>query len=252
MGQRGEVHYFHDANLPPGVVAQGQVLRDGLMLAGHVQPIEIVLPEGVEVSLNVGGQFDEPRPGPVRAGMLIGPVYALKVTQIPFRPGEEIFPTVEVVNRIFPPPGQEQQFAIPVHITSEDLELAASGRFVTRVIYLEDAATALPFRDDPRHQRYFDAPPGGDPLRLADEVGKPMAILRLGSRVPLLGESSSRATPPVLLYPQTPEAEPTPADASGSTDVQAAIERQPYNVPRIPLPGRTASRFYSPDWPRTR
>ena len=76
--------------------------------------------------------------------MLIGKVYRFRVTGIKRNEGFEVFPTVEVINRMYPPKGQATRFPIPIQLTEEELALAISGRFVTRVIYLEDPRTALP------------------------------------------------------------------------------------------------------------
>ena len=157
------VHYFHHANLPPGTVAYGQLQRHMLM-RGYYQPVEAMVPKGARVSVNVGGQFDEPHEGSVLAGMQIGPVYQLKISNIPYYEGFEIFPTLEVINRLYPPEGKAGRFPIPIQFTQEELELALGGRYVTRVVYLEDYDSALPVQDDPSRQRYFEAGPGEDPL----------------------------------------------------------------------------------------
>ena len=73
---------------------------------------------------------------------------------------------------------------MPVELTEEDLKLALAGKFVTRVIYLEDPRNALPVRDDPQEQTWFEAAPGQDPLAVADGLGRPVAILRMGGRLP--------------------------------------------------------------------
>jgi hypothetical protein len=235
--QQPPVHYFQSANLPPGAVAAGQLTRPN-QLAGYVQPVEIQVPDGVRISLNVGGQFDESRPGPVQAGMLIGPVYSLKITNIPFREGQEVFPTIEMINRLYPPPGQERCFPVPVQLTREELEFALDGRFVTRVIYLEDTATALPRRDEPGDQRFFEVPPDQDPLQVADRLGRPMAILRMGSRIPD-PNTEIVSCPPLFVY------EPLPASANTAkanaakrapNSVESAIERPERDTPRVFFP----------------
>ena len=76
--------------------------------------------------------------------MLVGHVYRLKVTNIPFHEGQEVFPSIEVINRLYPPQGMEAKFPIPIELTREELEMAMRGQFVIRVIYLEDPRTALP------------------------------------------------------------------------------------------------------------
>lgn len=225
------VHYFHNANLPPGTVAYGQLQRH-MMMRGYHQPIEVMVPTGARISVNVSGKFDQPREGSVLAGMQIGPIYQLQISNIPYYEGYEIFPTIEVINRLYPPEGKAGRFPIPIQFTQEELELALSGRYVTRVVYLEDHETALPVQDNPARQRYFEAGPGEDPLRVADKLGRPMLIMRMGSRVPSpedIANSPSNAAPPIVY--ETPSAPSVlAADAAG------AIERPGYNVPRVAVP----------------
>lgn len=225
------VHYFHNANLPPGTVAYGQLQRHMLM-RGYYQPVEVMVPSGARVSVNVGGQFDEPHAGSVVAGMQIGPVYQLKISNIPYYEGFEIFPTIEVINRLYPPEGKSIRFPIPIQFTQEEFELALSGRYVTRVVYLEDHESALPVQDDPARQRYFEAGPGEDPLQVADKFGRPMLIMRMGSRVPSpedIAHSPANLAPPIVYDTQSvPSVLPT--------DAANAIERPGYNVPRVEVP----------------
>ncbi len=195
------VHYEHAGALPPGAIGSRQLERGG-PLPGYFQPIEIAAPAGGSVSVSVADQFTPPAAAPVEIGMLIGSVYRLRVTGIPRHEGVEVFPTIEVVNRLYPPPGQETRHPIPVEITFEDLELAISGRFVTRVVYLEDPKQALPVAADPKHQNWFEVLPHDDPLSVADRLGRPMAILRIGGRVPTDPEQPGSAfmyhSPPLL------------------------------------------------------
>jgi hypothetical protein len=76
------------------------------------------------------------------------------------------------------------RFPIPIELTQPDLELALAGRFVTRVIYLEDPQHPVPAHDGGT-QLWFDANPGDNPLHVADSLGRPVAILRIGGRLPL-------------------------------------------------------------------
>ena len=142
---------------------------------------------------------------------MIGPVYQFKITGLPGRPGAEIYPTIEVINRLYPPPGLAWTFPIPVHLTAQELGFALEGQYVTRVIYLEDPGQALPIQDSPGFQRYFEVAAGQDPLQIADQLGRPMAILRLGSRIPeseLTGVPTPRACGPLILAPPERPADP--------------------------------------------
>ncbi|MEN6405908.1 MAG: hypothetical protein ABFC77_05495 [Thermoguttaceae bacterium] len=183
LAQSPPVHYLHHGVMPPGAIGSRQLQRGG-PLPGFFQPVEIKVPDGALISLAADCRFESPQSGPKKAGLLIGAVYRLRITNIRLAEGQEVFPTIEVIDRLYAPIGQETRFAIPVDITEEDLKLAMSGRFVTRVIYLEDPQRALPARENPPAQTWFEAAPGQDPLAVADGLGRPVAILRLGARLP--------------------------------------------------------------------
>jgi len=179
------VHFQHEGILSPGQIAAARLSRGGPVL-GYFQPVEIKAPLGVSVALAEGAQFGPLQPAPVRVGLLIGPVYRLRVTNIPRHPGEEVYPTIEVIDRLYAPMGQEARFAIPIQLHQEDLELALEGKLVTRVIYVEDPQRALPVAAEAINgENWFEVGPGRDPLAVADQLGRPVAIVRLGGRVPL-------------------------------------------------------------------
>ena len=202
--QEPPVHYLHQGVMPPGAIGSRQLQRGG-PLAGFFQPVEIKAPAGALISLAVANQFDEAQPDVRKVGLLIGAVYRLRVSNIRLAEGAEAFPTIEVIDRLYAPPDQQLRFAIPIDITEEDLRLAIDGKFVTRVIYLEDPRNALPARDNPQSQGWFEAAPGQDPLAVADGLGRPVAILRLGARIPTAGEAADPSfffgSPPLVAYP---------------------------------------------------
>jgi len=215
FARQPEVHLWHQGTLGPGLTGQRQLLRGG-PLPGFFQPVEIIAPEGAKVWLAAGGTFDRPHSTPLRVGLLIGRVYRLKVTHIPLQPGVEVFPTIELIDRIYAPPDQLRRFPIPIQLTREDLELARQGKFVTRVIYLEEPRQALPVRQPPRQQGWFDVGPGRDPLAVADALGRPVAILRLGARLPDPAQGPDDAflygCPPFVEYPPEAKVLPPPPD----------------------------------------
>jgi len=178
------VHYFLNANQAPGVVASAQVAR-GARGVGTFQAVSLSGPAGLKIALARDGQFLPPIDAPVITGMLVAGVYRFHVTNIPYRPGEELFPTLEVIDRIYPPQGREHRFPIPVILTEDDLRLALDGALVTRVIYLEDSEIAEPVATTPETQIVHDVPASDNALQIADQLGKPVAILRIGSRVPM-------------------------------------------------------------------
>jgi hypothetical protein len=220
FAQSGPYHHFHSADQPPGVVGRGQLMRGG-PLPGHYQPVQITAPEGAGIELATNGMFETTGKSDLVVGMLVGNVYRLKITNIPFRPGQEVFPSVEIINRLYPPGGDPARFPIPIELTREELELALRGQYVVRVIYLEDPQTALPQREDPEHQRYFDVGADQDPLQVADRLGRPMAILKLGSRVPDVNHTTGRflfQSPPWIHLPEI-TTEPAAPAAEGESHV---------------------------------
>ncbi len=208
------VHWRHAGAMPPGAIGRQRLMRGG-PLSGFCQPVEIRAPSGARISPAAGSGFLKGRPERLLVGLAIGPVYRFRVTEIPGQPGLELFPTVEIVDRLHPPPGEMLRFPIPIELTREELLSAAEGRFITRVIYLEDPMLAVPLDEEDR-QRWVEARPGEDPLVVADHLGRPMAIVRLGGRVPDVGEPAPGflyGAPPVQVYEQ-PQKRPTVQQAS--------------------------------------
>ncbi len=193
--QQPNAHFWTNGDMPPGAIGSLQV-QNGVPMSGYFQPVEIKGPKGISISLAEAGQFDESQEAPRKVGMQLGAVYRFRVTGIPRAEGYELYPTIEVVNRLYPPIGQELRFPVPIELTEEDLRLALAGKYVTRVIYLEDPRNAIPVSSVGQEQNWFDAAPKQDPLVVADALGRPMAILRMGGRVPTAEESVD----PTFLY----------------------------------------------------
>lgn len=215
FAQMPSTHYRHHGDMSPGAIGSWQLQRGG-PLPGYFQPVEIRAPEGARIWLSAAGQYVEPHAATVKAGFLIGSVYRMRITNIPFNEGLELYPTIEVIDRLYPPPGQATRFPIPIELTLEDIELALDGRYVVRVIYLEDPVMALPVAQTADEQTWMDAGPGNDPLRMADELGRPVAILRMGARLPLnaADEGLAAHAAPWIRYGTAPGIERVPSPPS--------------------------------------
>ncbi|MDR1484944.1 MAG: hypothetical protein LBT09_08995 [Planctomycetaceae bacterium] len=159
----------------------------GEPVVGYYQPVKINAPEGTQIALAVNNKFVEREDSPYMVGLLLGANYRLKIAGIRFHAGKELFPSVTILQRTYPPKGNELNFPIQINLTQEDLELALSGRFVTRVIYLENPDNALPIRADFGQQITTEAKPNEDPIQIANNLGKPVAVIQLGGRVPMVG-----------------------------------------------------------------
>jgi hypothetical protein len=224
QAQQPPVHWLHAGAMPPGAIGSLRLHRGGPLL-GYFQPVQIRAPQGARIALAQEGSFTEPQFEVALAGMQIGPVYRLLVTDIPNNPGLELFPTIEVIDRLYPPPGLELRFPIPIELTHDELEMAARGMFVTRVIYLEEPNLASSERQQrDGEQPWMEARAGEDPLVVADLLGRPMAILRIGGRVPSGAGAAGGAggcPPPLIMYDphevapnNCPPLEPVPAEAA--------------------------------------
>jgi hypothetical protein len=221
--------------MPPGAIGAAQLQRGG-PLRGFFQPVEVRGPRGSRIALAADGTFTESMPQPVRVGMLIAPVYRLRVTNIPLRPGLELFPTIEIIDRLYAPRDQAHRFPIPIELTEQDLTLASEGKFVTRVIYVEDPQSALPVDDDPHEQGWFDAGAGADPLEVADLLGRPVAILRIGGRLPDdtqgISPSFLHGSPPWQLIGKPVCLPEQPGNAPRA--MSAPENAEPPGLPRLP------------------
>lgn len=173
-----------DQTTAPGVAGQWSTAgRRGQPCA--LQLIRVELPgEGGRV-----GFYTQPEGGevqleaPAAAAMQVGSVYRLKISDMPERPGVELYPTVELLDRLHPPRGREAEFPVPISFTEQEIRYAIQGRLVTKVIYLEQPDRAAAVRNTAAARTRI-ADPRENVLAAADEAGRPMAIVRLGGRVP--------------------------------------------------------------------
>lgn len=229
-------HYLHAGAMPPGAIGAQQLMRGG-PLPGYFQPVEVRAPAGGQVAFAMEVGFSDSQPLPAKAGMLIGAVYRLKVTGIPKHEGEELYPTIEVINRLYPPLGQELKFPIPIELAQEDLDAAFQGKFVTRIIYLENPRGAYPRPEDPNAQHTLQVSAHEDPLVVADRIGRPMAILRIGGRTPddpaNPGPAFLYNSPPLLRIRPKNNPQPIP-------DATAALDA-PLEMPTVNAKGQQAS-----------
>ena len=187
---------LHD-NLPPanmlmepgpGVGGPGPGVMTSMPSAPMVNrssQVAFIGPEGMTVAWDVSmpGQFDsEPLICPGRYNFPQGAIYRLKLTNIPGRPGVELYPTLEVGPSMPRTEAFLSHNSIPVQFTPEDFDQVLTGNFVTKVIYLPDA----------EHQELAIAgvetlvstrlDPGVDPIVEADRRGAILGVIRLGNK----------------------------------------------------------------------
>lgn len=249
-----KVFYPQNSDTTPGAIGGARLLRGGPVV-GYYQPVEVSGPEKIQIALAQDSRFLEPLTAPVKVGMLVGSVYRLRVTNIPNRPGEELYPTIEVLDRMYAPRGREHRFPVPIVLEQDDLINALNGALIQRVVYLEDNEVASPISDEPGTQRVLDVAGSENALQVADGLGRPMAILRIGSRVPSDLQSDLTGflygCPPWM--PLLPVPNKTAMEQAGvipQSDIPAPgqnlrHEPQP-NVPRVPAEYGIPSQYAVP------
>jgi hypothetical protein len=144
-------------------------------------------PEGLRVAwfaptadgrAGFGPQFLE---APGRYNFLQGGVYRLKLSNIPHRPGVDLYPTLEVVPTNAKTAAFLAHSSVPVTFTEDDFQQVADGNFLVKVIYLPDpqfqdlAATGV---DEVISSRLE---PGVDPIAEAHRRGSILLVVRMGN-----------------------------------------------------------------------
>jgi hypothetical protein len=135
-------------------------------------------------------------------------IYRLKLSDIPNRPGLELYPTLEVV----PVNNKTATFlahsAVPVAITEDDFEQVASGNYVVKVVYLPDPQ----FQDlaavgaDVVVSSQLE--PGVDPIAEACKRGSILLVIRIGNidleapNTPAMDAPSPFHPPHAMMPPQ--------------------------------------------------
>lgn len=178
----GGRHRVLNGDMPPGVLGQARLMGRG-PVACYFQPVAFSGPQGVQFTLPQNETFGEAEAS-LQVGLAVGAIYRFRITGIPGSPGAELYPTLEVIDRTYPPPGMAHRFPIPINLDQEDLEAALDGRMVTRVILLEDPQTAIAVATEPTTSRAIDIAEYQDALEVADRFGRPVAIVRIGSVTP--------------------------------------------------------------------
>lgn len=176
-------HYLQGSDAAPGSVAFERLVTNPRFLS-ETQPVRITVPEGVIVSVANGDRFQPVDYANPIVAMSVGPVFRFRVSRIAGIPDREFFPSIELIDRLQPPADLSLRFPVEVVVSADDLRDVAAGRMLTKVIYLENPDTALPFRLSVENQPFFDVSINEDPLRTASRLGRPMAILRIGTRLP--------------------------------------------------------------------
>lgn len=156
-------------------------------------------------------------------GMKINPVPAdpksaayTSGTVFGFRPGyryplrvdvpgsQSLFPVLEVRGSIVPRPGMKyMEYPATITVTADDVAKALNGKFITKVIYLEDPSRAVPQEASPDKPIEVGSDTVERAISEAELNGRLVAILRLGDRTPSEEELVKQSVPNTVLVPGT-------------------------------------------------
>lgn len=236
--QMGDYHQPFSQHTPPGQLA-GLFNYNRQYDPSWMQPLKVEVEGGGHVSVYQGTGAISAGDSPAMAACGVGHLYRLKIDQVPGSPSLEVYPTVELLDRLHPPTGRELEFPIPIVITEDDLSRARAGNLVTRVIYLEQPQLAQQL-DPLKREIPQSVLPTTNALQEADRLGRPMAIIRIG------GRKFSQSAPAIFFgtggpvqIPELPEAIPVADTENGSMIRRvsavgvASVSQFSYGTPRI-------------------
>ena len=177
------VYHPLDQRTPPGRAGRWSGIA-GHITPGYFQPVRVELPEPGTVTFFNGSRhrtLDLQAPGQVR--LAVGEVYRLRRAGMHSVRGLDLYSWVEVFDPLHPPAGQLDRAPLPIQFTDEEIRFALDGRMVTKVVYLEEPRLA-PAVDTPSPLPVRNVSNRKNLIAEADLVGRPMAVIRLGGRLP--------------------------------------------------------------------
>ena len=178
----GRRYFPYSHRSQPGTAAQWSRVRIGEAI--QLQPVRFILPgAGGTVSIYQSAGNSQTNASPAQYEIGVGYTYRLRLSDMPEFPGKELYPSLELLDKLHPPAGKIDEFPIPVSFSKVEIEEALAGRLVTKVVYLEQPQLAPP-SDMRTPTNTWTLPDKVNLIAEADRRGRPMAIVRIGSRKP--------------------------------------------------------------------
>ena len=168
----------------PGMYGPGPGAAGGEPPAGIPTTTQIgfVGPDGMSIGWQVDAVYAEDQlVTPARYNFAQGAVYRLKLSDIPGRQGQTLYPTLQVYPAHPETAAYLSHVSVPVELTQEDIENVRANNYVTKVIYLPDAR----FQDlavagvETLVSTKLD--PGQDPVAIAEQRGTILVVFRVGN-----------------------------------------------------------------------
>ncbi len=184
FAQQNEFFQPLNEKMAPGFVAD-TLARVRQYDPTWLQPVRVELPTAGTVSVFNGTSTPNAMlASPAQFSVNAGHIYRLRIADMPEFPGVEVYPSIEILDRLHPPQGREADYPMPVVLTEADIREAINGHMVTRVVYLEQPQLAAVALDPLRREIPQSVNPADNALQEADKLGRPMIIVRIGGRTP--------------------------------------------------------------------
>jgi hypothetical protein len=168
----------------PGAIGAWRQTQNGpcpdIPAEAHLQTVSIRGPAGMEVAIETAAGWTALAAAPVKATLVVGAAYRLRITGIPGAEGVELYPSVRVLARLATPPGLDRRFPVEIVLDESDLAAALGGAHVRRVVYVafDNESRDINAAD------WFDVRPGDDARDVAATLGAPVAEVVIGNRLP--------------------------------------------------------------------
>jgi hypothetical protein len=175
------------AKPPAAVAAVGALTGGGGPFVVQRTSVRFVGPAGMRITwfaptpdgkAGFGPNYLE---APARYNFAQACIYRLKLSDIPNRPGLELYPTLEVV----PTNARTATFlahsAVPISFTDEDFAQVAAGNYVVKVVYLPDPQYQDLASVGPDEVVSSRLEPGVDPIAEAHRRGSILLVVRMGN-----------------------------------------------------------------------
>lgn len=162
---------------------------------------KFLVPEGARITAFPGSNMARVYKAPTVVGLRPGYDFRFEMS-LPNNPGKYLYPHVQIRGVLVPRPGMKyMDYPIPLLFTQADIDRALNGVLITKVIYLEDPDKALPIALQPNTPMEIPDGTEQEANKQATELGRLMAIVRLGDRKPSLQELQVEAIPGTMLLP---------------------------------------------------
>lgn len=180
---------------PPQQLPATAVKPAHVALPQDVQVVSIQTPEDLQKRILGPEPFSglavhQSAEGHLIAGMKVGTTSIVEFIEPQKRQGQSIYASIEIFGHLHRPSDIDPlRYPLRVTLSNADIEaILDQGRMITRVIYLEDPKTAIPYLAEADRLPTAELNPTEDPFRVARALGRIMAVVRFGTRQPTAEE----------------------------------------------------------------